>query len=85
MTDCKQDERVPVNRDFMLAVVAGIEGIRTQADLIARDPATKADTSTGRMLREGVENKRQQADMLAGWVRRMWRVAGLETEDLPNV
>lgn len=71
MSNPSTETEIPVTREFVFAVSSGVRGIRHEADAIARDPATKADTSTGRMLRAGVEERRLQADMLAGWVRRV--------------
>lgn len=73
------EKEIPVTREFVFAVSAGVSGLRHEADTIERDPATKADTVTGRMLRAGVEERRLQADMLAGWVRRV--MGGLTLSD----
>jgi len=79
------DIEIPVTREFVLAVSAGISGLRHEADTIARDPATQADTITGRMLRTGVEERRLQADMLAGWIRRVMRKVQLSEAEEEHI
>lgn len=58
-------------RDFILATVEGIQALRELANTFERDPQAKQDNGVGRILRRRIEEFRQKADLLAGWVRRV--------------
>lgn len=74
---------VPVfaTRVFVLAVVEGIQALRQLADEWERGPESKVNNSVGRILRRRIEEYRQQADLLAGWVRRVRRDCDLEEHE----
>lgn len=70
-----------VTKEFVLAVADGIGALRSLADTIEKHAEAKADNGTGRLLRDGIERKRQNADLLAGWVQRHRSAVGLSEED----
>lgn len=59
-----------VTKEFVLAVVEGIQALRRQAQVLADEPQFANDDGVGRILRTQQENNLQSADILAGWVRR---------------
>jgi uncharacterized caspase-like protein len=74
---------VPVfaTRAFVLATVEGIQALRQLAEEWERGSETKANNGVGRILRRRIEEYRQQADLLAGWVRRVRKDCDLEEHE----
>ena len=70
-----------ITKEFVLAVVAGLQALRAHADDMQKEPQFKAEDGVGRILRKRTEEARQGADLLAGWVRRSAPEAGLNPED----
>lgn len=75
---------VPVfaTRAFVLATVDSIQALRQLADQFERGPEAKVNNGVGRILRRRIEEYRQQADLLAGWVRRVWRDCDIEEHEV---
>jgi hypothetical protein len=68
-------------RVFVLATVEGIQALRQLAEEWERGPEAKANNGVGRILRRRIEEYRQQADLLAGWVRRVRKDCQLEEHE----
>lgn len=81
-------EQQPVaflTRGLLMAVAHAACAMRREADTLESDPQFNADNGIGRRLRPAAEQYRQDADLIAGWVKRHSASVGLLVEDLPNV
>jgi len=59
-----------ISDDMLVAMTAGVEGIRSQARHLEMELATPDKEKLREMLWPQVEKMREQADMLEGFVRR---------------
>lgn len=60
-----------ITKGIIAAIEKGVAAIYSRADEIEREPDYIKDNSVGRILRLAVEEDRQAADMLAGWLKRV--------------
>jgi hypothetical protein len=74
-----------LTRGLLLAIAHSACTLRREACELEKDPQFGADNGVGRRLRPAVEQYRQDADMIVGWVKRHSASVGLLEEDLPNV
>lgn len=85
---CEAMTKEPVaylNRALLLSIANAACSVRREAATLEKGPEFSADNAVGRRLREAVEQYRQEADLIAGWVKRHCESVGLSYEDLPNV
>jgi hypothetical protein len=74
-----------LTRQLLLAIAHATRAVRREACELEKDPQFNADNEVGRRLRPAVEQYRQDADMIVGWIKRHSASVGLLEEDLPNV
>jgi len=71
-----------LTKELMLAVAQGMSALRDAAGDLENEPETKLDNAVGRNLRLMIERKRQDADLLAGWLKRFAPDAGIDPNTL---
>lgn len=71
-----------LTKELMLAIAQGMSALRDSATDLENEPETKLDNGAGRNLRLIVERKRQDADLLAGWLKRTAADAGVDPNTL---
>ena len=67
-----------ITKRFIECVAHSSEALRDKAFKAEQEPEAKADTEVGRIVRNMIEQYRQEADLLDGWLPRAKKELGME-------